>query len=197
MARASLQLYPSGFYGAQASVPMVAAAQRDPDEPPINGLVESLYDQLISKERALDNFEFRKQLYIAALAAFGTTRFDEWYLRQQHSVVTGELHKDFLVDTLRFIETGERSMPAQSWGTLLSFNGDRPQPQTVMDQYARNFFGITGDGVNRTPRNGLLVDVLVQWLGQPGGAADLLTTLHVLFGAQASPRPPRVIDLED
>jgi hypothetical protein len=199
-----LMLFPRGFYGAQATetisrhprpfaqqlsrlanhIGILHQAPAEQQRARVNENVESLYAHLITHGKSLDDFEFRKELYVTALAAFGTQRFDEWYLQQQYSPAAGELHQDFLNDTLRFIDQGERQLSIENWNSLLVFTDHPSHRESVMDEHARAFFGISGDGLNREPRNAFLIDVLPQWLSHPGGHADLLNTLHILFGTQ-------------
>lgn len=195
-------LYPRGFLGAQLKPtikkhispfssevkrlqPSVSLfhSQKSGDDLKVNEDVEALYAHMISRVTTLDDFEFRESLLKAALTAFGTQQFDFWYSQQQYIPAAGNLHREFLEDTLQFIETGTRAMHVQTWNDLINSN-DTGHRQTVLSEKAMEFFGISSNGIRREPRNGSLIDVLITWTSQPGGFMDLLYTLHILFGVR-------------
>ena len=195
-------LYPRGFFGAVMSPsikkqpkPFSGSVnrlqpnvnlfhnQRSGDSIMINENVEMLYAQLISREDTIDNFEFREKILKTALAAFGTPMFDFWYSQQKYSPSAGDLHREFLEDTLLFIETGTRSQHLETWNVLVTFS-DKGDRENVLTERAAEFFGITSQGIRREPRHSSLIDVLCAWTAQPGGFMDLLFTLHILFGVQ-------------
>jgi hypothetical protein len=149
----------------------------------VNENVEALYAQMITRVDTLNEFEFREKLLKVALSAFGTPQFDFWYSQQKFSPSAGDLHRDFLEDTLHFIEYGTRSQHMETWNVLVSYS-DKGERENVLSEQAAQFFGITSNGLRREPRNSNLIDVLCAWTGQPGGFADLLFTLHILFGVQ-------------
>lgn len=199
---AGFVLYPRGFFGAELKPsikkhinpfssevkrlqPSVALFhnQKSGDQIKVNEDVEALYAQLISRVNTVDDFAFRESILVAALGAFGTQQFDFWYSQQQYIPSAGNLHREFLEDTLQFIETGTRSMHLQTWNDLINSN-DTGHRQKVMSDRALEFFGISSNGIRREPRNSDLKDVLIAWTSQPGGFADLLFTLHILFGVR-------------
>lgn len=201
MPEAALMLYPRGFYGGISSpstekqpkpfASKVARLQNNLNflqglrpgvRQEVNEKVEDLYRQLITRE-GIDKMIFRRKVLQTALTAFGTHRFDYWYSQQMYSPAAGDLHRDFLVDTLRFISTGERHVNVMTWNSLIGFS-DQGERVSVLDEYAKEFFGISTGGFNRIPRNNDLIDVIRQWCSQPGGLSDLLCTMHILFGAQ-------------
>lgn len=195
-------LYPRGFFGA-VTTPSIKKQpkpfsgsvnrlqpgvnlfhnQRSGDTITVNENVETLYAQLISRVDTIDNFDFREKLLKVALGAFGTPMFDFWYSQQKYSPSAGDLHREFLEDTLQFIQTGVRSQHLETWNVLVTFS-DRGERENVLSDKAAEFFGISSHGVRREPRNSNLVDVLSAWTSQPGGFTDLLFTLHILFGVQ-------------
>lgn len=195
-------LYPRGFFGAELKPsikkhlnpfssevkrlqPSISLFhnQRSGDQIKVNEDVEALYAQMITRVVTFDDFEFREAVLVTALNAFGTQQFDFWYSQQQYIPSAGNLHREFLEDTLQFIETGTRSQHMQTWNDLINSN-DTGHRQTVMSQKAIEFFGISSNGIRREPRNSNLVDVLCNWTSQPGGFSDLLFTLHILFGVR-------------
>lgn len=195
-------LYPRGFLGAELKPsikkhinpfssevkrlqPSVALFhnQKSGDPIKVNEDVEALYAQLITRQSTLEDFTFRESILNCALSAFGTKNFDFWYSQQQYIPSAGNLHREFLEDCLQFIETGTRAMHVQTWNDLINSN-DTGHRQTVMSEKAMAFFGISSNGIRREPRNSNLIDVIIAWTSQPGGFADLLFTLHILFGVR-------------
>lgn len=199
---AAFMLYPRGFFGAQYAPsikksprPFATAVNRlqnnlsllrgmtSGDQIVVNENIELLYGKMISEVVTFNNFEFREKVLNAALSAFGTNSFDFWYTQQRYSPSSGELHRAFLADTLDFIENGTRNQHLETWNVLVSF-GDRGERTSVIDEKAAEFFGLSSNGIGRIRRqnNSDLVDVIQQWVSHPGGFADLLFTLHILFG---------------
>lgn len=193
----SLRMYPRGFLGGnlEAQIERTPKAFGNPiantqyhvndhksaaDILP-NSHVEDLYSSYIRQTASMGDFEFRKKLLKVALVSFGTDRFDMWYQSQFQSPAIGDLHSRFLVDTIKFISSGKRDMSLETWGALLIITdeGDRVKGMT---KDAKEFFGISADGVTRHPRNRSIIEIIQSWCSQPNGSEDLLGTLHILFG---------------
>lgn len=199
MGRSDFKLYPRGFLGAPQG-PKIEKMPRPFDEQlsrvqtqfsllrptESNSLVpnqnvESLYSEYINNGARVLDFDFRKRVLITALNAFGTTMFDMWYQKQTTSPAFGDLHSQFIDDTLRFIADGKREMSVETWGSLLTYS-DKGELHREVSEYAAEFFGISTRGYNRHRRNATLVEIIQQWTSKPNGFEDLLCTLHVLFG---------------
>jgi len=198
----AFMLYPRGFFGAALS-PHIEK-QPKPFSGDVNRLsnnlnyfkrgeggstlmvnenVEELYAAMITRVTTFQDFEFRERVLRVALAAFGTHAFDYWYTQQRYSPSCGELHRDFLVDTLRFIQGERRTQVPATWNVLIDYT-DKGEKVSVLDEASADFFGISSNGQSRQPRNTNLIDVIQMWVGQPGGFEDLLFTMHILFGVQ-------------
>lgn len=177
-----LQLYPRGFLGEafNSSVPGVVG-DRPRNKPVAHPSIETLYVQYIKRNVSMESADFRKNVLIVALGAFGTKNFDHWVISQQQSPVFGDLHNQFIDDTLQFIETGRRQLSIENWDALIGEN-DRGERLIGYSDVAKEFFGITADGYSRFPRNRAITDVIQLWVSKPGGFGDMLCTMHVLFG---------------
>lgn len=181
MAKTMLQLYPRGFLG---EVITSAAANRMGQgnfRSVPNPSIEALYVQYINRAVNTVTIEFRRKVLTVALKAFGTRDFEVWLSSQRQSPVAGENHTGFLEDTLQFLMEGRRSLDIASWQTLVEMadHGERAHDHS---ERAKEFFGISSNGVNREPRNRSMVDVIQLWCSYPGGIEDMLCTMHVLFG---------------
>lgn len=149
-------------------------------------IVESLYSKYINHALETETFEFRKQVLQTALAAFGTDRFDRWYIQQLYSPAFGDMHSRFLDDTFNFICGKRREMSTMTWSRLIEMGANDGLNAKASD-IATQFFDLnhlTGnDQVTCVPANVHLVDALQAWLSNPGGFEDLLMTLNILFGS--------------
>ena len=191
------RLYPRGFLGAQLAAKIEKVAQpsnsdstslqntikmlssRSSNELTGNPVIDHLYSVNIGGGSEVLTLEFRKKVLIAAFTAFGTIDFKTWFMIQNSTPYFGDLHRDFLDDTLRFISTGQREVAIQSWDSMLSYSDSGEVSKGITD-YAKDFFHTyTSDNVNKFE----LVEVIQRWISQPNGIEDLLSTLHVLFGS--------------
>lgn len=143
-----------------------------------NMVIDSLYREFIRTGRA--NFEFREKVYIAALNAFGTYNFYNWYQVQYESPAFGNTNRRFLDDTFRFITSGRRSLPLQSWISLVK-SDEQNTGEHFLGQYAASYFGVVKTNEAALYQN-TLPEVLQSWLAKEGGFNDMLLTLFILFG---------------
>jgi len=143
--------------------------------------VERLYAQHINRAPNSTSFEFKRSVLKTALSAFGTPMFDFWYRMQFKSPAAGQLHREFLEDTLRFISEGRRNVSLETWASLLTGEEQRQGGEQI-SQYAEEFFGITSSGIHRHPMNRQFTEVIQSWCAKPNGLEDLLCTMHLLFG---------------
>ena len=186
----ALRLYPRGFLGATIN----PQTERTPEPfsgvksqtqyqvndkkhggggPPSNPHVEALYAEYVKKNPAWNSFEFRERILRTALEAFGLVSFESWYQSQHQSPACGDMHNEFLTDTLKFITTGQRRMHLMSWSSLLHMTDDGSAIGPVSEE-AEQFF--------KNRNHFMLNDVIQVWCSRDGGLEDLLGTLHILFG---------------
>lgn len=156
----------------------------DPSTYP-NKEVELLYNSYIGKTIESSTKEFKKQVLIVALEAFGTQRFDLWYLAQLNSLAYDENHSLFLDDTLNFISGKRREMSPMVWAGLIQM-GKNPPGQDSPSEVAKKYFDFdylkrSGNLVTNQNQH-TLVNTIQTWCSRPNGFDDMLTTLHVLFG---------------
>lgn len=135
--------------------------------------VELLYSQYTKKSARTGTFEFHELILEAALHAFGTDKFIEWIELQNKSPNATHIHSKFLLDTLRFIETGKREMVLENWEPLLNSHALAGEWEEVTDDAI---------ALNKRLRIIDLRDVIRYWCAQPNGLSDMLVTLHILFG---------------
>ena len=194
-----LKIYPRGFLGKplEAQLKMKSrpfesrlnalAVRVNIFTPQVNSVdanptVETLYGQWINRHPETTSFDFRKKVMIAALDAFGTDNFYEWFVAQHASPAFGDLHKRFLEDTLYFLQNGRREIDLTTWTSLITVS-DSGERSAELTNEVKEFFGIPdADHQWRRSQNRQLTEVVQKWLAPARGFDDLVGSLHLLFG---------------
>lgn len=135
--------------------------------------VEILYSQYTKRSARTGTFDFHELILQAAINAFGTSKFVEWLEMQSKSPNATHIHSKFLLDTLRFIETGKREMVLENWEPLLNSHALAGEWEDVLDEAL---------ALNKRMKIVEVKDVIRYWCSQPNGLSDMLVTLHILFG---------------
>ena len=151
-----------------------------------NQTITELYQKQISGGLEPTTLAFRNKVLVAALAAFGTMKFDQWYLQQLRSPAYGDTHSRFLDDTLNFISGQAREMHPMTWAGIVAMDTNTAIPAPY-SKVADKFFDLKSilQGSNTCIRKDRteLVDVIQSWCSRPKGFEDMLCTLNVLFGS--------------
>lgn len=143
-----------------------------------NMTIDKLYRDFVRSGSA--KFEYREQVLVAALRAFGTLRFYDWYRAQFESPVFGQTNRQFLDDTFKFLMTGRRDLPINNWIDLVKADESNTGVHSY-STYAAEFFRCSGP--RETPGSQpQLTEVLQSWVSREGGFNDLIGTLFILFG---------------
>lgn len=194
-----LRVYPRGFVGGNIGVPLKPTTrpyeeilQKHQYHPGMFSLpklpvlanhnIEKISSKFIKQSMAILDGDFREQVLKVALIAFGTQNFRQWVNAQHDTGTTGELHIEFLQDTLNFIQYGKRNLSLSNWLPMLTLS-DLGSNATPLSEEVKKFFI---DPETQRERNATLVDVIQRWCSQDGGFEDLIQTLHVLFGEIAT-----------
>lgn len=201
--RDNLKLYVRGFFG---SMKMATETYQSTRTRPIlsvfdlapealehvvcNNSVVEIYNALVRRQVISTDFDFRERVIKVALTAFGTTNFQQWAELQKESPTFTQLHADFIVDTVRFITTGKRYIPVQTWESMIGPGSNDPTDKIEFD--ATVMGGLpTGYSVrNQQPSTVNLNNVIALWLSRTGGFTDLVYTLYTLFGEHVNPPKP-------
>lgn len=204
MASSGLRVYPRGFLGGELKVKIdkvvnglgqqkrreyVVNSDMSSASIIANGAVDNIYAQYVKNAIRSDAPEFRKQVLITSMEAFGVTNFLAWYISQFQSPSLTDMHVRFLNDTMKFIVTGRRDMCLENWMALLKISTGTKNVTYAEyirgdSEVFRKYFRLGGDG-NVTPytNNTSVVDVIQEWCSQPGGLEDLIGTTRILFGS--------------
>jgi hypothetical protein len=195
----ALKIYPRGFLGKPLEAQLKAKPRSIASQlssiavkvnlftPQVNSvdanpLVETLYGKWINRAPETTSFEFRKQVFIAALDAFGTDSFFHWYGAQMYSPSYGDMHRRFLEDTLLFLQEGRRTMSLETWAALVTIQ-DSGERVADLSDCAKEFFGVkVPDAQYRQPQNREIPEIIQRWVSHPRGFDDLVGSIHLLFG---------------
>lgn len=154
---------------------------QDGNEIPVNPHVENIYSTYLKNEINVSSLEFREKVLSVAFDAFGVSRFDVWMLAQFKNPAAGDFHRRFLEDTIKFIQTGKRDIPLETWGALIQIT-DEGNHIGSMPESIREFFDLGAQPNNQNKWNLSVVDIVTDWCSHDGGFEDLIGTLHIFFG---------------
>lgn len=181
-------VYPSGFVGYDVGIPIVRnesnvdasnalarfASVSLKDKLVIaNRDIEALYQQLRVKARTTRQADFIGDVAAACANAFGCDTFYEWCHMQLENPYFTTDHREYLNDAILFLTKGERTFSHATWASLLQ----RRRATTADRSVVLNHGYIANSG---KPDN--MIEIVRKWFEQPGGAEDMLRTLHLIFG---------------
>lgn len=189
------KLYVRGFFGSKImstetyassrSRPILSVFDLNPEalkHVVCNESVVEIYNQMIRRQVIHTNFDYRERVIKIALAAFGTRNFNTWIELNKESPTFTQTHADFINDTMRFINTGKRNLPVDTWERLIGPGSNDPNSPVVIDRSLMQFLPRGYSYRNKQETQNNLHNVIATWLGHPGGFTDLVTTLYTLFG---------------
>lgn len=159
-----LIVYPRGYTTGESQASQRLASSGDL-------VIGNLYDHLTQAQGAGRRWSLHAQTLQAALTLFGD--FHAWLDTQLANPLLSSTKKDYLIDTLAFIDGRTRMMSQTSWMFVLEevkVDLDKLKIQRLHQSFAL------------LDKSQTTIQVLQRWCQQPEGVLDLLTTLHVLFG---------------
>lgn len=137
--------------------------------------VTELFTQYENNPRILQKFEFREKIIEQAYRAFSTPNIVTWLQLQTLSPYFSDLHKGFIGDTFDFVKGNKRSIVITQWYTLID--------ATIAKHSVHfDYRSLYEDDPNKAFVPHELDAFITQWLRRPGGYADLLFSLWILFG---------------
>jgi hypothetical protein len=158
-------IYPRGF--------VVVAASDDSDVKRTVGddEVDYLYRVFVNREAGYDSWEFRSETIKVAKRLMGLS-LTGWAGRHADSRFLNINARAFIKDTVRFLETGRRSMSGRNWLDLLETDPS-PLPVALRDNATELPEALVRDTMTYIQR----------WLSHTGGFEDLLTSLAIMYGS--------------
>ncbi len=141
--------------------------------------VELLYKSMIDRNTNTRSWPFYRAVLTNALRLLGD--FKTWVREQQENPNIVGYNREFLNDTLNFIKTGQRALPVLTWYDLVTEGGEGHHAHAIPQRLRESQPVLKASDAS--------VQLLQQWISQPNGLEDLLTTLHLLFGNARNPNP--------
>lgn len=178
--RISGDLYPRGFIAPSALGDLVRVTG--------SGDVNLVYDQMMQRSVNSNGWSYQKRVLQVAMNCFND--FSQFLLIQKNNPFLYGYNYEFLIDTLRYIQTGRRRVSIQNWLPLLLENHapnnawrDRAVSRDIQDFL---------QAVGRSDSN-----VVSNWVSHPGGLNDLVVSLYIMFGEvrDRKSRPTTAIDI--
>jgi len=141
--------------------------------------VTNLYEEWRHDSKLIEQFSFRERI-IKASKILGTPTIRKWFILQlnQSNVTIGDLHIDFLYQTLDFISGKHRPIEISQWIRILT----AVKQSTSVKVNFNKYFDSEIYGSNAVFSSTVTTSIIQQWLSQVGGFEDLLLTLYVIFG---------------
>lgn len=147
----------------------------------ITKLHGNMIDSLVS-----DKLSFNKAIIVEAFKSFDDNNFGVWINLQKNSRYFTVNHQKFILETLKYIQTGRRDTSIRTWEVILHReiidDSEHVSKNSKFDIELKNFFAHQlSDGLilsNSLPR------IFPQWLSHRGGNEDLLLTLNIIFGKE-------------
>lgn len=193
--RDKLKLYVRGFFGSdtmatetyqtQRSRPILSVFDLNPEaikHVVCSEAVVEIYNQMIRRQVIHTDFDFRERAVKIALKSFGVQNFEAWAKFNLDSPTFTQTHADFITDTARFITTGKRHLPVDTWERLIAPGANDP---TIKSEYDTSVMMLLPSGYSHRLQQSChdnLHNVIARWLSQNGGFTDMVTSLHTLFG---------------
>lgn len=139
--------------------------------------IELLYSAYLDKSTNTRSWTYYRSALSSALRVFGDLH--NWFDDQALNPTLPPRNREFVLDTLKFIQTGSRDTPTQVWIDLLEEGGKLYHAHQVDERIKKR-------PLYQTP-SATSVQLLHSWVSKPNGMEDLITSMHLLFGkARAS-----------
>lgn len=140
-----------------------------------NPIITELTHKFMQDHKCIHDFEFRDKLLANVFLAFGCLDIRDWIKAQSSSIFLSDLQKAFIIETLKFVSGGDRTMAPFQWVNLLDTSVSR---QSVHFDYEKAF----SDDNLPEPVKVNIYDFILQWVSRPGGYEDLVISMWVIFG---------------
>ena len=165
-------------------------AAKTPSKKIFSAYVDGLFREYHSNSDSIKDFDFREKILIAGkyYLADANGSFYSWINDQLKSDKLTAMHKEFLIDTLRFIKTGTRKVSIESWYRIID-----PRPIGINDKlpaftpslYVNNCsYESTNYHYDKLPMK--ISNVLAEWTSHRHGFIDLIYSLAVIYGEYTS-----------
>ena len=162
-----VRMFPRGYSGGQSTT-IVEDDVRSGDPE-----VVALFDEYCKPANAGATWGFRKRVLKAAKRLFSGDI--NWFIRQDTNRKVRDYNYEFLLDTIRFIATGQRRISVLSWGDLIQ---NHPEDTYLSVRERHGIADAFRDYALKTNA----AEMIQRWCSWPGGVDDMVFSLHWLFG---------------
>lgn len=148
--------------------------------------VTQMYEAMVGQYTTRCKLTVIKAIVLEAFRNLGERDFSDFIGMQRESRYFTRQHQDFILDTLRFIQTGKRDTSLRTWEIVLrrklidDVQSVHCHPR--YDKCVADFFN--SSAVDGLPITGSMHRVISQWMSHRNGHEDLLLTLNILFGKE-------------
>lgn len=135
--------------------------------------IDLLYKVFIDRNTVtVASWPFVSSVLTNALRLFGD--FREWSQDQLANPNIVGYNRQFIEDTLNFINGQARELSVENWFDLISEGGAGHHAHAVPDRLvqSKRLLESSDDSLQ----------LLQNWVSKPNGLADLINTMHLLFG---------------
>ena len=141
--------------------------------------VMSLFNSYVTRSENVDGWEFRRKVLACAARLLHGFRSDWLPLQLSDNDHLYGSNFDFLVDTMRFVVTGNRIMRPLTWLDVMTEYSTAKAPSVIGNrevEFSREVPEMTGLATLKTE------DVIQMWCSQENGFEDMLISLYGFFG---------------
>ncbi len=129
----------------------------------------NLYEETQGKVKQLQSLDFR--LEVMSFIKVIIPSFDQWIKLQLEQGYLYDRRLEFLLDTLNFIEFGDRKMSVRNWEGLMD---EFPRPNLEKSrQQCKETLKLNVSFLST-------VDIIIKWCSQKRGFDDMLCTFAIL-----------------
>lgn len=133
-----------------------------------------LYREYANPGFETQTWQFKRRVIDLALRVFDRKEGFSFIDQDANTHLSGFNYK-FLLDTLKYIATGRRSMDVQMWGDLMEQSST--VPTHVVEGRSAIYKRIAEYKLDLTPSS-----LIQKWLSHKDGLEDLIVTMHLMFG---------------
>ena len=144
-------------------------------------MVMSLVNEYYQNPELSNNFDFIERIIRVTKTVF-QTGFWNWLKIQNAAPTLTNLHNEFIIETLDFLNGKRRLITSTSWEVLIRYHNqsefDRRR-YLFLDQYMKDHT-LNQDSEQRKSQPDV-VPIIQAWLSQESGIPDLIMTLSIIF----------------
>jgi len=145
--------------------------------------ITELYERFMFDATVVKDFAYREQFLKAFMNVINGVSFKQWVYLQTEATTLSLSGMEFLLDTLRYIRDGQRSVNIGNWvGLIDAIGSGRPRANDI--ELLRCFFAdrVDSEIYSKGCLSPDLTRILAGWTGHADGFKDLIITAGIIFG---------------